>query len=138
MAARISERAALRELAAQHAALRDRIARCHALADELDAGRLDAAVLLDAVSELRLAFDVHNQFEERLLRSRVLVPGGPGAMRVARTAEDHAGDHQAMRRGLASTTSAQLREVLASLCAHLDAEDRGLVARGIRRAAPSR
>jgi len=126
---RISERDALRELAAQHAALRDQIARCEELADELDAGRIEAAQLLAAVSELRLAFDAHNRFEERLLRP-ILLDRGPGALRalrVARMARDHTEEHRAMRRGLEPTTSSQLRDALDSLSAHLDAEERSFV-----------
>lgn len=123
-AARIGRPQALRELAAQHAALRALIARCQDLADELDAGRIEAAPLVDAVGALRRAFDAHNQLEEQLLRPVLLSTGRLGAVQIGRMAHDHTEAHRAMRRGLEPTASSPLRDVLDSLCAHLDAEDR--------------
>jgi len=124
MPAPIRRGEALRELAAQHAALRDQIARCQALADELDAGEIEPAPLLDAVTALRRAFDAHNQFEERLLRPILFPSDRLGATQAGRLVRDHTEEHRAMRRGLEPATSSVLRDVLASLTAHLDAEDR--------------
>ena len=123
-AARAGRGAALRERAVPPAARRELIARCPELADELDAGRIESAPLVDAVTALRSAFDAHSQFEERLLRPVLLSADRPGALPVGRMVHDHTLDHRAMRRGLEPTTSSQLRDVLDILCAHLDAEDR--------------
>jgi iron-sulfur cluster repair protein YtfE (RIC family) len=121
------------QLAAQHADLRDRIARCEDLADGLDAGHLEPAQLLREVADLRIAFDRHNQFEERLLRPILLDADWLGAVRVARMVEDHAEEHRSMRRGLDTTTSAALRDVLADLRAHLDTEERYFLRRKVLR-----
>jgi hemerythrin HHE cation binding domain-containing protein len=113
----------LAALAAQHAALRDRIERCEDLADGLDAGTAGAPQLLHEVAELRIAFDAHNQFEERLLRPMLLDADWFGAVRVSRMIEDHVLEHRSMRRELETPTSSELRRVLASLRAHLDSEE---------------
>lgn len=120
---------------AQHAELRARIARCDALADELDAGRGEVTQLLDAVSELRRAFDVHNQLEERVLRPVLLDADWLGEVRVARMVEDHVEEHRAMRRDLDTTTTHELRGVLASLRAHLESEERHILTHQRLRAA---
>jgi iron-sulfur cluster repair protein YtfE (RIC family) len=116
---------ALAELADQHAALRTQMDRCEQLADELDVGRLDPAQLVHEVSALREAFDAHNQFEEQLLRPVLLDADWLGAVRVSRMVEDHVEEHRAMGRRLAAvpTPTSELRAVVASLRAHLDAEE---------------
>jgi hypothetical protein len=124
---------ALAELAAQHARLRDMIERCEDLADGVDAGHVEPGRLLAEVVALRIAFDVHNQFEEHQLRPVLLDAGWSGAARVARMVEDHAEEHRSMRRQLDGTTTAELRAVLASLLAHLASEERYfLTARALR------
>lgn len=125
--------AALAELAAQHADLRLRIAACEALADQLDAGEADAAAVLAEVSALRRAFDVHNHHEEQLLEPLLIDADWSGAVRVARMVEDHVEEHRAMRRGLETDTTAALRDVLASLRAHLISEERGFLSRRVLR-----
>jgi iron-sulfur cluster repair protein YtfE (RIC family) len=115
---------ALAALSTQHADLRDRIARCEQLADALDAGYGEPSQLLQAVAALRIAFDEHNQLEERLLRPVLLDADWLGAVRVARMVEDHVEEHQAIRRELDTRTSAELRAVLANLGAHLASEER--------------
>ncbi len=131
-------RQALAELAAQHAALRERIAQCEALADELDRGAADPAQLVREVAALRVAFDAHNQFEERLLRPVLIDADWLGAVRAARMVEDHVEEHRAIRRGFEPAAgpgaSSELRLVLASLLEHLDSEERYFLSRKVLRA----
>jgi Hemerythrin HHE cation binding domain len=115
---------ALAELAAQHAALRGMMDRCEELADELDAGRSGPTQLTREVARLRLAFDAHNKFEEQLLRPVLLGTDAFGEVRVERMFEEHVGEHRAIRVGLGSNATAELRAVVADLRAHLDAEER--------------
>jgi hypothetical protein len=115
---------ALAALATQHADLRDRIARCEQLADELDAGRVEPAALLREVADLRVAFDRHNRFEQRWLPP--LLAAQPGAVRVSRMVDDHIDEHRAIRRALVPGAAAELRGVLADLRDHLDNEERTL------------
>jgi hypothetical protein len=115
---------ALAELAAQHHALRGMMERCEQLADELDAGRMGPMQLTREVARLRLAFDAHNRFEEQLLRPALLATDAFGEVRVERMLEEHVGEHRAMRAQLGSNTTEDLRAVIASLRAHLEAEER--------------
>lgn len=117
-------RRALAELAAQHAQLRGMMDRCDELADALDAGLTGPTQLLREVARLRLAFDEHNRFEERLLRP-VLLAGTPGgAIRIGGLIEHHVSEHRAMRHQLASSATSDLREVIASMREHLATEER--------------
>ncbi len=124
---------ALAELDAQHGRLRDMIARCADLADGVDAGQVEPAQLLGEVVALRGAFDAHNQFEEQLLRPVLLDADWMGAVRVSRMVEDHVEEHRSMRRELQSTTTAELRAVLASLLAHLASEERYFLTKKVLR-----
>jgi hypothetical protein len=114
----------LGELAAQHAGLRRMIAHCEQLADGLDTGSVDPSQLVREVAQLRIAFDTHNQFEERLLQPVLLDADWLGAVRVSRMVEDHVEEHRALGRGLDTRASAELRDVLANLRTHLDTEER--------------
>jgi hypothetical protein len=120
-------------LSRQHADLRERIARCDQLADDLDAGLLDPSQLLREVSALRNAFDEHNQFEERVLRPVLLDADWLGAVRVARMVDNHVEEHRAIRRELDTGTAAELRAVLASLREHLETEERYFLTRKVLR-----
>lgn len=125
--------AALTELAAQHADLRARIARCETLAAALDAATIEPDVLIAEVSALRRALDVHNQYEEKLLHPLLIDADWSGAVRVARMVEDHVEEHLALRRDLAGDTTAALRDVLASLRSHLASEERAFLSRRVLR-----
>src|SRR5262245_29381688 len=116
----------------QHADLRDRIWRCEQLADDLDAGGPDPSQLLHEVNALRIAFDEHNQFEERMLRPVLLDIGWLDAVKVSRMVDDHVEEHRAIRRELAGAASG-LRGILASLRDHLDGEERYFLARNVLR-----
>jgi hypothetical protein len=118
---------ALIELKAQHDALRGMMRRCEELADELDAGRMGPTQLMREVARLRLAFDAHNQFEEQLLRPALLEGDAFAGVRIDRMVEDHVHEHRAMRHQLASSETSVLREVIDTLRAHLDAEERYLL-----------
>lgn len=124
---------ALVELKAQHDALRGMMDRCEELADELDAGRGSPTQLTGEVARLRLAFDAHNTFEERLLRP-VLTEVDPFAgPRLERLVEDHVGEHREMRARLGSDQTSVLRDVIETLRAHLEAEERYLLSERVLR-----
>ena len=124
---------ALVELKAQHDALRGMMDRCEELADELDAGRGSPTALTREVARLRLAFDAHNTFEERLLRP-VLTESDPFAgPRLERLVEDHVGEHREMRARLGSDQTGVLRDVIETLRAHLEAEERYLLSARVLR-----
>jgi hypothetical protein len=112
---------ALAELSDQHASLNEMMDRCETLADAFDAGIAEAAQVLREVSRLRAAFDAHNKFEERLLPA--LLEAALRA-RAAGIAEAHIAEHRAMRQQLGSPATSELRSVIATLRAHLDAEQR--------------
>ena len=118
---------ALIELKAQHDALRGMMSRCTELADELDAGRMGPTQLMREVSRLRLAFDAHNKFEEQLLRPALLEGDAFAGVRIDRMVEDHVNEHRAMRQKLASSETSVLRDVIETLHAHLEAEERYLL-----------
>ncbi len=118
---------ALAELKAQHDALRGMMSRCEDLADELDAGRMGPMQLTREVSRLRLAFDAHNIFEEQLLRPVLLEGDAFAAIRIERMVEDHVAEHREMRARMSSDETSVLRDVIDTLRAHLDAEERYLL-----------
>jgi hypothetical protein len=115
---------ALAELMTQHDTLREIMARCEELADELDYGGCDPMVLTREVARLRLAFDTHNKFEEQLLRPVLLGGDAFAEVRLERMISDDVGEHRAMRTQLTTTETSGLRDVIAALRAHLDAEER--------------
>lgn len=117
---------ALGAIKAQHAMLRGMMDRCEAFADELDAGRSGPLQLTREVSRLRLAFAEHNKFEEELLRP-LLLAGVPAEVMDHQIAE-HVDAHRAMRVGLQSDETSMLRDVIESMRAHLDTEERYLFA----------
>lgn len=118
---------ALVELKAQHDALRGMMQRCEELADELDAGRMGPTQLVREVARLRMAFEAHNAFEEQLLRPALLEGDAFAGVRIDRMVEDHVLEHRAMRQQLATTETNVLRDVIETLRAHLDAEERYLL-----------
>lgn len=127
----------LTALAHQHADLHERISRCEQLADRFDADLLDPAQLLGEVTALRIAFDDHNQFEERALRPVLLDADSLGGMRTSRMVEDHVKEHveqhRALRRDLDVGTAFELRAVLASMRKHIEAEERYFLTRNVLR-----
>lgn len=119
--------AALHELEAQHAVIRQLMERCELLADELDAGRLDADRLTREVVRLRLALDTHNRFEEQILRPVLMEEDAFAEARIDRMVEDHVGEHRAMRDQLNATETRVLRETIGMLRAHLEHEEQYLL-----------
>lgn len=118
---------ALVELKAQHDVLRGMMSRCEELADALDAGRMGPTQLTREVARLRLAFDAHNAFEEQLLRPALLEGDAFAGVRIDRMVEDHIAEHREMRSRLNTTETAALRDVIETLRAHLEAEERYLL-----------
>jgi hypothetical protein len=114
----------LDELTKQHRELRAMMDRCEALADALDAGGLDPGPLVREVERLRVAFGAHNAFEERLLRPLLYAHDAFATARIDQLIEEHVAEHRAMRAQLhEDAPTASLRDVIATLRAHLDAED---------------
>lgn len=119
---------ALAELIDQHDKLREIMDHCEDLADALDAlPGTDPEPLLAEIAKLRMAFDAHNKFEEKLLRPALLAHDTHGTIRVERMVEDHIHEHQTVRARLTSPTTEALRDVIETLRAHLDAEERYLL-----------
>jgi len=65
--------------------------------------------------------------EEQLLRPALLEGDAFAGVRIDRMVEDHVNEHRAMRLKLASSETAVLRDVIDTLRAHLDAEERYLL-----------
>ncbi len=122
------------ELIAQHDALRGLMTRCEQLADEVDLSRGDPNTLMHEIVRLREAFDAHNVFEERILRPVLLELDSHGAARVERMVEDHVNEHAELRARLNSPVTAELRDVIETLRAHLEAEERYLLSAQVLRA----
>lgn len=114
----------LAELLQQHDQLRDIIYRCEKLADDLDAGKIEPVIVLAEVAHLRATFDVHNKFEEQLLRPILRDANAFAELRIDRMVEDHVGEHRAMSEGLGNPVTAELRHTLAQLQLHLATEER--------------
>jgi len=119
---------ALSELLSQHDSLRCMMDLCEDMANNLDEHVFaDPAPLIRELARLRLAFDAHNKFEEQLLRPVLLEHDSFGPVRVQRMVEDHIHEHRAIGERLASPATAALRDVIETLRAHLDAEERYLL-----------
>jgi len=118
----------LAELIAQHDGLRSLMDRCEDLADALDENpSCDPDALVREIAKLRIAFDAHNTFEEQILRPVLLAHDSHGSVRVERMVEDHVSEHRTVRARLTSPTTEALRDVIETLRAHLDAEERYLL-----------
>lgn len=104
------------ELVTQHDELRTLIANCEELAEGLDAQVVEPETLLAEVARLRIAFQHHNRFEERLLRP--LLP-----TELALIA--HIDEHHTMNQGLGGNpVTAELRATIARIRNHLSLEER--------------
>jgi hypothetical protein len=127
----------LAELEAQHAELRKMMDRCEHAIDELEAGTIELADIARETARLRLAFTAHNTFEEQVLRPLLLANDAFGIVRCDRMIEDHTAEHRELRdRLLAATdTTAHFRDVIETLRAHLDAEERYLLSAKVLRGA---
>jgi len=111
------------DLMTQHDVLRMLIDRCERLADAVDAGG-DADRLAGEVVRLRVAFDHHNRVEEHQLRPILRENGAFGDVNIERMVSEHVDEHRAMRRRFSTGPTAELRETLDVLRAHLDDEER--------------
>lgn len=128
----------LSELIAQHDSLRVMMDLCEDLADGLDARPDgDPTQLTHELARLRRAFDAHNKFEEQLLRPVLLEHDAFGPVRIQRMVEDHVEEHRAIGARLESPATAALRDVIETLRAHLDAEERYLLSSKVLRDAPN-
>ena len=114
----------LAELMQQHDGLRAIMDRCEELADQLDIGKGDPGALAREVAKLRVAFDSHNKFEERLLRPVLREMDAFGDVRIERMYNDHVNEHRTMRLSLGDGTTNALRGAIDSLRVHLQAEER--------------
>jgi hypothetical protein len=119
---------ALSELISQHDSLRCMMDTCEDMADALELSPdVDPVPLTRELARLRLAFDAHNKFEEQLLRPVLLENDSFGAVRNQRMVEDHVEEHRTIGARLATPATAALRDVIDTLRAHLDAEERYLL-----------
>jgi iron-sulfur cluster repair protein YtfE (RIC family) len=130
----------LHELTKQHDALRGMMDRCLELADRVDPGQLDETTnLLREVARLRVAFEAHNTFEEQILRPVLAANDAFAGPRLERMVEDHVAEHRAMRSQLALHAGTggealiELRDVIETLRAHLEAEERYLLSAKVLR-----
>jgi hemerythrin-like domain-containing protein len=132
------------ELEAQHAELRKMMDRCEQCIQALEEGQIDLADIARETARLRLAFAAHNTFEEQALRPLLLANDAFGVVRCDRMIEDHVSEHRELRERLLTATESpsQFRDVIETLRAHLDAEERYLlsakVLRDVRVAADDR
>lgn len=118
----------LGELISQHDGLRALMDECEDEADRVDADpAADPAPLVHLLARLRAAFEAHNLFEEQLLRPVLLESDEFGAVRVDRMVDDHVHEHRAMAHRLGAPAVAELRDVIETLRAHLEAEERYLL-----------
>jgi hypothetical protein len=116
------------ELIAQHDNLRRLMDRCEELADGIDGNPdADPTPLTRELTGLRVAFDAHNAYEEQLLRPLLLGHDSFGTVRIERMVVDHVHEHREIRGRLALPGTAEVRDVVESLRAHLDAEERYLL-----------
>jgi iron-sulfur cluster repair protein YtfE (RIC family) len=117
---------ALAELARQHDELRALLDRCDQLAGQPDRDGV-AAALADEVIRLRAAFGRHNAYEEQLLRPLLAEIDPFAAAQIDRMIADHIAEHRRFGHRLATLESDTLRDVIETLRAHLDAEERYLL-----------
>lgn len=118
--------ATLRDLLAQHAELRDRVAVCELLIGRLESGAegAGAGALALEVAKLRLAFDAHNRYEERLLRPVLIEADAFGPVRIDTMIAEHVREHRAVSATLDDASLDALRATLETLTRHLDEEER--------------
>jgi iron-sulfur cluster repair protein YtfE (RIC family) len=119
--------AARRELLAQHADLRRRLASAEMLARRLMRGDDVMAELGVVIDQLHDAFAQHNRSEEALIVPLLELDPAIGPRRVARMIEEHAEEHRVMRAFLKrplAEVAAELTDWAEELAAHMDAEER--------------
>jgi iron-sulfur cluster repair protein YtfE (RIC family) len=118
----------LAELTAQHDALRTLMDECEGLVAHLEADpSADPAPLTGALARLRVSLDVHNTFEEELLRPLLLARDPHARARVERMVADHTEEHATISMRFVSPAAAEVRDLIETLRAHLEAEERYLV-----------
>lgn len=118
----------LEALTRQHDTLRGHMERCDQLADTIERDGGDPIELTREVARLRIAFEDHNAYEERLLRPMLLARDALSATRIDRVIADHVVEHRAVGARLSAAPAiAELRDVIDRLRAHLDAEERYLL-----------
>lgn len=115
---------ALAELLAQHAKLRIMMDYCESLADEADRTGNPPVELTREVAKLRIAFEAHNKFEEEMLRPVLLEQDAFGGVRIDKMIAEHVHEHTELRGRLHGWVTEELRGVIESLRAHLEAEER--------------
>ncbi|CAN5909315.1 hypothetical protein BH11MYX2_BH11MYX2_10090 [soil metagenome] len=119
---------AMQELISQHDNLREIMDHCADLMDSLDSHpQGDPRPLTQQIAKLRAAFDVHNTYEERLLKPTLLAHDLYGTLRVERMVNDHVQEHGLIGARLGSPAIESLRDVIETLRAHLEAEERYLL-----------
>lgn len=96
-------------------------------AARLLAGRADVADLRRALTELRVAFALHNTHEEALLEPILAEADAWGPLRVRSMIEGHVDEHAALRAALAGDeldAAPRMADLVEELFVHMDAEER--------------
>ena len=109
----------LTKLLAQHATLRSLMDECDGLVAAAKVGKLERVF-----AQLTLAFEAHNQFEESMLEPILADIDAFDAVRLALMVSDHEAEHRTLRERVRAFEPSAVREMLASLRQHLEAEER--------------
>jgi len=103
------------ELSAQHAQIRRMMIRCEGTS---------GPALWEAVDDLRVVLDAHNEYEERALLPLLRELDAFGEVRIDYMIDNHVHEHRAMAEQLRTESPAALRVALDRLHMHLEAEER--------------
>jgi hemerythrin-like domain-containing protein len=116
------------EIEAQHDALRGMMERCDELAAAFDAGDGDLLALGRAVAQLRTAFRAHRAYEDRYLKPALRAAAPSGALRLDGEAPPDRNGVRVPGAPRGREPADAVRDVIATLRAHLDAEEHELLA----------
>ena len=114
-------------LLAQHAQLRAHLKLCGDLGARLRRCEPVLAELDEALAQLRVHFEEHNQAETALVRPLLRDSSRWGALLVERMFEEHVAEHAAFwtsLQGSAAEIAERLAELIDELDAHMAAEER--------------
>lgn len=111
------------ELRAQHDILRALMDRCEQLSGGLHCDRDTSIQLPREVARLRIALDVHNKYEELLLRPLLLAKGAFTSACIDRMMGDHIDERRLARARVDMTGAGMPPAAIATLRTLLDTEE---------------